>query len=349
MESFSPLSAASGLLYRMRAVKHCYGQRQILDIAALDIFQGEVLGVVGMNGSGKSTLLKVLGMLEPISAGEFFFEGSSVTGLERDIRKKVCLLLQDSFLLKRTIFENVAYGLRLRGYIANLEERVFGALERVGLEPQKFIKRAWYELSGGEVQRVALAARLALRPSVLLLDEPTANVDAGSAFLLRQAALSAWRDWGTTVVVATHDLAWLHEVATNTISLHEGRIIGRGIQNIIAGKWRHEKGESVLTLSSGEHLYAVTPPSGAPVCALLDPEDIRILCNGLPQEGEDIVLEAEIAQMVLERGKDTLLVTADICDFSLKIRINVREAQHLSLIPSKKISLSFSKSAIHWH
>lgn len=347
MESFSS-SWASGLLYRMRAVKHCYGQRQILDITALDISQGEVLGVVGMNGSGKSTLLKVLGMLEPISAGDFFFEGSPVIGLERGIRKRVCLLLQDSFLLKRTIFENVAYGLRLRGDIENLEARVFGALERVGLEPQKFIKRAWYELSGGEVQRVALAARLALRPSVLLLDEPTANVDAGSAFLLRQAALSAWRDWGTTVVVATHDLAWLHEVATNTISLHEGRIIGQGIQNIIAGKWKHEEGQSTLTLSSGEHLYAVSP-TGAPVCALLDPEDIKILCDALPRERGDIILEAEIAQIILERGKETLLVTADVCDFSLRIRIKVREAQRLFLIPSKKISLSFSKSAIHWH
>ena len=349
MKSVSFQNNTSQLLYRIRSLKHSYGKRPILDIASLDIFRGEVLGVVGMNGSGKSTLLKVLGMLEPVSAGDFSFEGRSVLGLEGEIRKKVCLLLQDSFLLKRTIFENVAYGLRLRGDVERLEERVFDVLARVGLAPQQFVKRFWYELSGGEVQRVALAARLALRPSVLLLDEPTANVDAGSAFLLREAALSVWRDWGTTVIVATHDLAWLNEVVTNTISLHEGKIAGRGIQNIIAGKWQREKDGFVLALSSGEYLNAVNPSADTPVCALLNPEDIRIETDVVSQNGNDVAVTAQISQIVLERGRDTLLVTAEICDFSLKIRIKIRDAQEKQLIPGKKVILSFSKSAIYWH
>ena len=349
MRSVSFQNSSSQLLYRMRSLKHCYGKRPVLDIASLDIYCGEVLGVVGMNGSGKSTLLKVLGMLEPVSAGDFSFEGRPVAGSEGDIRKKVCLLLQDSFLLKRTVFENVAYGLRLRGDVEGLEARVLDVLDRVGLPPQQFVKRFWNELSGGEVQRVALAARLALRPSVLLLDEPTANVDAGSAFLLREAALSVWRDWGATVVVATHDLAWLNEVATNTISLHEGKIAGRGIQNIIAGKWRREKDGFVLALSSGECLNAVTPSADTPVCALLNPEDIRIEPDAIPRDGDDVTVTAEISQMVLERGRDTLLVTAETCDFSLKIRMKIRDAEDQLLIPSKKVTLSFSKSAIHWH
>jgi ABC-type cobalt transport system, ATPase component len=72
---------------------------------------------------------------------------------------------------------------------------------------------------------VALAARLALHPKVLILDEPTANVDESSALLVKEAAVSAWKEWGTTVIVATHDLAWLTEVSTDIISLFRGKIV----------------------------------------------------------------------------------------------------------------------------
>lgn len=324
-------------LYRMRGVTHRYAQRQILDIAELDIFRGDVLGVTGMNGSGKSTLLKVLGMLEPIASGEFLFNGESVVGAESEIRRKACLLLQDSFLLKRSVFENIAYGLRLRKDVENLQARVLDALERVGLEPGNFVGRAWYQLSGGEVQRVALAARLALRPSVLLLDEPTANVDEASSFLLRRAALSAWNDWGATVIVATHDLTWLHEVATSTIALHEGRIIGRGVQNILSSDWLRERGGALCPLSSG-----------ASMRALLSPDDIVIRREGAPRGGAEITLSAQVTQMTLERGGKTLLVTAEVCDFSLKVRISTDEARELSLFPGGEVLLSFVKSAIRW-
>ena len=101
-------------------------------------------------------------------------------------------------LKKRTVYKNIAYGLKVRGDRDNLTQSVHDALNMVGLDPDAFAQRQWDELSGGEAQRVALAARLVLKPRVLLLDEPTASVDAASSELIRVASLRARSEWGTT-------------------------------------------------------------------------------------------------------------------------------------------------------
>ena len=109
-----------------------------------------------------------------------------------------------------------------------MKARVHEALAWVGLNSRDFADRPWYALSGGEAQRVALASRLILKPDVLLLDEPTANVDAMSAQLIKDAALKARQEWGTTLIIASHDWQWLHEVADSTLHLFKGRFLGPG-------------------------------------------------------------------------------------------------------------------------
>ena len=89
----------------------------------------------------------------------------------------------------------------------------------VGLPPDKFSRRKWFELSGGEAQRVALAARLVLRPEVLLLDEPTSSVDVASAQRMHEAVLEAKNSWKTTLVIASHDQTWLHGVCDTYVDL----------------------------------------------------------------------------------------------------------------------------------
>ena len=138
------------------------------------------------------------------------------------MRDRVALLPQEPFLLKRTVLTNVAYGLQIRKVRANRRERVAEALgvgraRRPGVRPS-----ARYALSGGEAQRVALAARLILRPEVLLLDEPTTSVDAFSARLIRDAVLKARADWGTTLVIASHDRQWLAEICGHPASPVQG-------------------------------------------------------------------------------------------------------------------------------
>ena len=93
----------------------------------------------------------------------------------------------------------------------------------VGLSAD-FARREWYQLSGGEARRVALASRLALRTRVLLLDEPTANVDEENAQLMAEAVLDAWKRWNTTPLIATHDLQWLDTVTQRRIFMRRGKI-----------------------------------------------------------------------------------------------------------------------------
>lgn len=208
-------------LFSLRGIKRHYGGRLALDIPHLDIPAGRLLGVCGPNGSGKSTLLRLLAMLESPDSGEVLFEGAP-TGDLRTVRRQVTLLLQEPYLLSRSVAENVAYGLSVRGI--RDEERVRASLLAVGLDPDLFGERRRNELSGGEAQRVALAARLAIRPQVLLMDEPTASVDEESAGRIALAARTACEQ-GTTVVVVSHDREWLDALADDQLRLKAGRIV----------------------------------------------------------------------------------------------------------------------------
>ncbi len=192
-------------LYQCRDLTQRYEGRTVLHLPELNIARGEVLALTGPNGAGKSTLLRLLPFLEEPASGELHFHGTP----GRAPRQEVTLLLQEPYLLKTSVFENVVYGLRVRGRRHDLREAAEAAMLAVGFAPEReMLRRPWKALSGGEKQRVALAARLILRPLVLLLDEPTSSVDAASAKAIeaavRQAALA-----GTTVVAASHDLAWL--------------------------------------------------------------------------------------------------------------------------------------------
>ncbi len=204
-------------------VQQQYSGRSVLDIKTLDIHPGSILGLAGPNGSGKSTLLRILAFLESPSSGSITFMGVETDTTPGPVHRQVTMLVQEPYLLKRTVHANVAYGLKVRKK-SDKTTRVHNALIEVGLEPNTFSNRQWFELSGGEAQRVALAARLAIKPKVLLMDEPTASLDAKSSQLIRKAALNARNRNDTSLVIASHDLLWLKEVSDRTIYLEDGRI-----------------------------------------------------------------------------------------------------------------------------
>ena len=203
------------VLYRCRDLTQCYGGRTVLRLPELSVARGEVLALTGPNGAGKSTLLRLLAFLESPASGELCFHGTP----GRPPRQDVTLLLQDPYLFKASVFENVVYGLRVRGRRHDLRQAAEGAMLAVGFTPeQDMLRRSWKALSGGEKQRVALAARLVLRPLVLLLDEPTSSVDAASAKAIETAVRAAALA-GTTVVAASHDMVWLSSLDARRLDL----------------------------------------------------------------------------------------------------------------------------------
>lgn len=210
-------------LYRLENVTQVYAGGTVLEVDRLEIEPGTITGIIGPNGSGKSTLMRILAFVEEPAAGGATFQGLPLSRVNLAGRRQVTMLSQEPYLLKRSVRANVAYGLKVRGE-SGIKERADQALRKVGLEPARFAHRSWRELSGGEAQRVALAARLALEPKVLLLDEPTASVDRESSKLIREAALDVRDQWGTTLIVVSHQLDWLRQVADRIISMDYGRI-----------------------------------------------------------------------------------------------------------------------------
>ncbi len=213
----------NGCLYELEGVTQEYGGKSILSIDSLDIARKSIVGLAGHNGSGKSTLLRILAFLEDPAQGRVCFEGTDYSARKNSVRNKVTLLSQEPYLLKRSVEANVAYGLRVRGE-ENTSQKVAEVLDLVGLTPKKFARRSWHELSGGESQRVALAARLVLRPEVLLLDEPTTSLDVESTGRIKKASLAARQHWGATLVVASHDMVWLESVCDKILLLANGRL-----------------------------------------------------------------------------------------------------------------------------
>jgi len=210
-------------LYQLENLSQVYGDRTVLEVDRLNIDVKTITGLIGPNGSGKSTLMRILAFLEEPAGGRGLFQGKPFSKVPLDLRRQVTMLSQEPYLLKRSVQANVAYGLKLRG-AAHIQDPVAGALEKVGLDPARFSHRSWRELSGGEAQRVALAARLVLKPKVLLLDEPTASVDRESSELILRAALDARDRWGTTLIIISHQLTWLRQIADRILSMDYGRL-----------------------------------------------------------------------------------------------------------------------------
>ncbi|NDV25570.1 ATP-binding cassette domain-containing protein [Desulfovibrio sp. JC010] len=212
-------------LYRLKQVRQRYNGRLVLTVDEFSVNEGDIVGLAGHNGSGKSTLMRMLAFLESPDSGSLFYDGREIEEPEHSLRREVTMLTQEPYLLKRSVAANVAYGLELRGE-KNVHDKVCHSLSKVGLAPDKFMHRHWFELSGGEAQRVALAARLVLNPRVLLLDEPTASLDFESTQLIHDAAVSARDEQGTTLVIVSHDHPWLEEVADTIFYLSAGRMAG---------------------------------------------------------------------------------------------------------------------------
>ncbi|BFR49376.1 ATP-binding cassette domain-containing protein [Nitratidesulfovibrio sp. HK-II] len=234
-----PAEASSGVLcarchvplYQLEGVVRRHGERTVLDVPRLDIAAGGITGVVGPNGGGKSTLLRLLALLDAPSQGVLRFAGEAVGPLSSartaELRRSVTLLLQEPYLLRRSVYENVAFGLTVRSGrgVRHAQDAVREALELVALDPDVFLRRRWFELSGGEAQRVALAARLAFSPRVLLMDEPTASLDEDSAARIADAA-RAVAGRGTTVIVVSHDRDWLEPLAGRILKVRRGQVEG---------------------------------------------------------------------------------------------------------------------------
>ncbi len=333
-------------IYEIRSLEHSYGGKTVLSIENLTVQPASIVGLIGPNGSGKSTLLRMLGLIERPSEGKIFFNGREVEPFSDEARFRITLLPQEPFLMKRSVFKNVSYGLKLRGNGSDIAHQTREALALVGLPFEDFARRPWYALSGGEAQRVALAARLALKPKVLLLDEPTANVDAASAQLIKEASLRARRELGTTLIVASHDWQWLHEICDAVLHLFKGRIFGTGRETIVFGPWQELGTGKWGKILSDKQLLRVPAPPDREAAAVIDvlaaTEEDSIFAD------EDVVLRGSVSRLSLERKTGLLFATILVGDFPFTVRLTPQQNREHAIFPGQTLSIRYRLDQIKW-
>jgi cell division transport system ATP-binding protein len=210
-----------------QVTKRYAGGHEALKAVSLEVQPGEMVFITGHSGAGKSTLLKLMAAIERPTAGTVLVNGQNVGSLRASalpyVRRNFGLMFQDHKLLyDRNVFQNVMLPLNIIGFDANdAAKRVRAALDKVGLLAKE--KALPVTLSGGEQQRLAIARAIVHRPSILLADEPTANLDSAYAVELGDL-LRSFNQVGVTVVIATHDEQLEARLAPRCITLAQGRV-----------------------------------------------------------------------------------------------------------------------------
>jgi len=266
------------MLYGLKRLKKIYNHRTVLDIEDLTLEKGHVTGLLGPNGAGKTTLLKILSFILEPSLGEIRFKGKRVDfagGNLKDLRRKVVLVQQQPILFTSTVANNVAFPLRIRKSEKTERERlVEELLELVGM--LSFRDAMAHRLSGGETQRVAIARALACSPEVILMDEPTANVDVENQIVIERIIGEISQKRHISVIFTTHNMIQASRLAEKTISLFEGRVARSTYENIFSGSIEEdEKGDKICMLQGGMKLYLKNGKPGS-VRISIDPERINI-------------------------------------------------------------------------
>jgi len=214
---------------QIKGLKQYYDDQLVLDIEDFHITQKTFLGIIGPNGAGKSTLAKIVANIEEASTGEVLYNGSSFTP---ELLKDMTLVFQKPYLLRTTVYHNIAYPLQLRK-VANdeIHRRVMTMMEEMEIVHLKD-QKAW-TLSGGEAQKVALARGLIFKPSLLILDEFTANIDPASMVMLEKILQKYYNKYFPSIIMVTHNLQQAKRLCSHVAFMNNGKIIESGEMNQI--------------------------------------------------------------------------------------------------------------------
>ena len=350
----------------LRDVRVRRGRSELVAVPHLDVLEGEVLVVIGPNGAGKSILLETLALLQQPTAGRVLFEGEPVDGRQLRLRRRMAVVFQESAMLRRSLVDNVAMGMRLRGVPRSLRrERARHWMERFGID--HLAQRSALTVSGGEAQRANLARAFSVEPEVLLLDEPFSALDQPTRDDLLEDLSAALRETGVTTVFVTHDRGEALRLGDRVAVLMGGviRQMGTaaevfaapadeevaafvGVENIVPGRVR-SLADGLATLDLGGlavEAVASTLELGAEVLACLRPEDIVIEPAGSDSHRTSARnhLRGSVSRITPLGGQARVVVD---CGFPLVALITKQSLEDLRLRVGDEAVASFKASAVH--
>lgn len=210
-------------IYQIKDLEKWYEGRRVLNIQDLSITRGEILAIVGPSGAGKSTFLRLLNFLETPTKGTIQFdENDPDKNPSLKERRRITTVFQQPILLKRNVISNLKFGLGLHGKEYD-QEGVFSCLDRLGLSD--LARQPAQKLSAGEAQRVALARGLLIEPDVLLLDEPTSNLDPYNINLIESIVQEENRSNQTSIVIVTHNIVQAQRISHCTAFILDGNLV----------------------------------------------------------------------------------------------------------------------------
>lgn len=221
--------------YELQQVSFHYGEQLALSLSQLQFQANQITALIGPNGSGKSTLLQLLAFLSAPSSGEIIYHGNKVVDKALSIyRKKVSFLAQKPYLLQGSVLQNVGLPLKIRG--VNRHRRQVLAIEMLQhLRIEHLQQQSAIQLSGGEMQKVALARAMVVKPQVLLLDEPFSYLDQTAAFQLEMFMTDWVKNSETTVIFSTHNRLQGYAIADEVVSLVAGTQVKSPLINMYHG------------------------------------------------------------------------------------------------------------------
>jgi tungstate transport system ATP-binding protein len=352
-------------LIEVAGVTHKYDGKPILQNVNVSVDRGDTFALIGPTGAGKTTLLRIVDLLEIPRAGEIYFDGIRIpqSGKQRlEIRRRISFIHQKPQVFNLSVYDNVACGLRWRGLEkSKIAGRVDHILEMVGLEGYK--SRNARTLSGGEAQRVALARSLVLEPEVLLLDEPTANLDPVSATKIEQLIQYIARQRNTTMIMATHVMSQGQQLADRIGVLLGGKLVQTGsvtdifhspqneqvahfvgMENILEGIIvTNDQGIATVNIG-GNAIQAVSNyPPGKEIYACIRPEDITLALSSTKSSARNC-LQAKITRVTFIGPLSRVEID---CGSWLVALVTKISAEELNLRAGKEVYATFKATAVH--
>ncbi len=340
-----------------------YSSRPVLDIDELTIDKEEVLAVIGPNGSGKSTLLRLIAHLEKPDGGSIEFAGGNGVKDGFGIRRRLAVVFQESLLFTGTVFDNIAYGLRVRKTArGEVKKRVGEAAEVFGIS--HLLERPSNLLSGGEAQRTSLARAFVLEPELLLLDEPMASLDPPTKESLLADLNDVLEKMKATVIYVTHELTEAMILADRCAFIEGGRIIQVGtpqevmaspvnrkvadfvgVENILKGRIAGSSDGLTRVKVNGSEIEVINHVSSTEkVWVLIRPENVTIT---LEESGNTSARNrfSGIVKNTLDLGVLHRVVVD--CGFPMVVFVTKRSVEEMSLQAGKRVWISFKATGVH--